>query len=562
MNWVAVLLALLMVVSMPSGADENPEGATVAGGLISGVSTALSRVDIALAKSKLNLNHLKGDFAESLSEPYFMKRHLASSENWRPVTARFGRQGIDQVFLRYGSNGKPNGIIATEVKYGSSLLQNTHDGRQIGPRWTQKRLVALGNRYLDAANAKDVTVARASRFPAPRHVITIDLPNGRTGSFWRENAQQPWKYEGQKADLAKARELAASDGRYLRAGGQGSVTVGRKLIEVKPSGANIAITVKDAGDLDRGVPRNRIKGVTVHVPARMVRHHLTKEVSAQLQKKLPHLNKAEIDGLARTFSAKHGASVLSDTSDLSLKNAIYSNSLKAGLAGGLLLGLVEAGNQLSDGEFDPLSLGRSTALGLASGGVAVAAGQLTTANLISRQAFAQSAARIGVSTSALANSAGVVSGSSAASLLIAYGGWLAGAYDLDTANRAASIGLAGTAGGTIGYLATMGLVTAYGTAGTGAAISGLSGAAASNAALAWLGGGTLGAGGGGMAAGSLVLGGLVFASAAIVTAVGLYVVHLMDEAKSRDLLDMKLKLYTSDMKLFEQYAVSMYPLKM
>lgn len=47
------------------------------------------------------------------------------------------------------------------------------------------------------------------------------------------------------------------------------------------------------------------------------------------------------------------------------------------------------------------------------------------------------------------------------------------------------------------------------TAGTGTAISTLSGAAATNATLAWLGGGTLAAGGGGVALGTAVLGGIV-----------------------------------------------------
>ena len=49
-------------------------------------------------------------------------------------------------------------------------------------------------------------------------------------------------------------------------------------------------------------------------------------------------------------------------------------------------------------------------------------------------------------------------------------------------------------------------VSAYATAGTGTAISSLSGAAAQSATLAWLGGGTLASGGGGVAAGSAVLG--------------------------------------------------------
>lgn len=51
----------------------------------------------------------------------------------------------------------------------------------------------------------------------------------------------------------------------------------------------------------------------------------------------------------------------------------------------------------------------------------------------------------------------------------------------------------------------MGIATTFGVASTGTAISALSGAAATNAALAWLGGGALAAGGGGMAAGSAFL---------------------------------------------------------
>jgi len=67
-------------------------------------------------------------------------------------------------------------------------------------------------------------------------------------------------------------------------------------------------------------------------------------------------------------------------------------------------------------------------------------------------------------------------------------------------------GLTGGAAMAFGaYNGTMLLATAS----TGTAISTLSGAAATNATLAWLGGGSLAAGGGGMAMGTMVLGGLV-----------------------------------------------------
>lgn len=63
---------------------------------------------------------------------------------------------------------------------------------------------------------------------------------------------------------------------------------------------------------------------------------------------------------------------------------------------------------------------------------------------------------------------------------------------------------------------TIALVGLFGTASTGTAIGGLSGAAAWNATLAWLGGGSLATGGGGMALGSIVLGGIAIAPALMV----------------------------------------------
>lgn len=72
--------------------------------------------------------------------------------------------------------------------------------------------------------------------------------------------------------------------------------------------------------------------------------------------------------------------------------------------------------------------------------------------------------------------------------------------------RTLAVGGGFAAVGIIGTPAVVtGAVTAFCAAGTGTAISSLSGAAASNAVLAWLGGGTLAAGGGGVAAGTVIL---------------------------------------------------------
>ena len=63
----------------------------------------------------------------------------------------------------------------------------------------------------------------------------------------------------------------------------------------------------------------------------------------------------------------------------------------------------------------------------------------------------------------------------------------------------------GVAAASLAPSAAMWVATTFGTASTGTAISALSGAAATSASLAWLGGGTLAAGGGGMAAGNAFL---------------------------------------------------------
>ncbi|WP_120337466.1 helix-turn-helix domain-containing protein [Cryobacterium soli] len=79
-------------------------------------------------------------------------------------------------------------------------------------------------------------------------------------------------------------------------------------------------------------------------------------------------------------------------------------------------------------------------------------------------------------------------------------------------------------GGAAAYAAFTGAAM-FGTASTGAAISGLYGIAATNATLAVLGGGTLAAAGGGIAAGSLLLTGIVAAPIAILAAGGLFLAH-------------------------------------
>lgn len=115
--------------------------------------------------------------------------------------------------------------------------------------------------------------------------------------------------------------------------------------------------------------------------------------------------------------------------------------------------------------------------------------------------------------------------------------------DIEAARQAASGAGAGfAAGATVASMApsaAMWVATTFGTASTGTAISTLSGAAASQATLAWLGGGALVAGGGGTAVGSALLAmagpiGWTIAGATLLTSVVLFTKKRFENREAKE----------------------------
>lgn len=110
--------------------------------------------------------------------------------------------------------------------------------------------------------------------------------------------------------------------------------------------------------------------------------------------------------------------------------------------------------------------------------------------------------------------------------------------DFDDLEKTISVGEAainttkGVSSGVSTALGAWALVSSLGTASTGTAIATLNGVVATNATLAWFGGGALTVGGGGMAAGSIVLGGLVAIPALALTGV---FSHVSANKKIRDI---------------------------
>jgi hypothetical protein len=113
--------------------------------------------------------------------------------------------------------------------------------------------------------------------------------------------------------------------------------------------------------------------------------------------------------------------------------------------------------------------------------------------------------------------------------------------DLITSYSAAKAAAAGTIVGTALAAGSWTAVSMLGTASTGVAIGGLHGAAATNAALAWLGGGSLAAGGGGMIAGKLVLVNVVFLPIAAVAGIAAHLSATDIDAKAREIEETSIK---------------------
>ncbi len=515
----------------------------------SALSVAVSRADVALCKSIIFPPHLKGNFGETVAGKFVLDRHLAASGNWRPITPRFGSQGIDQIYIKYDTLGRPRRIMVGEVKYGSAKLGMTRDGLQMSQRWIKPRLLGLSARFFSAANAADVLAQpRPAGLVSARHEIPVKLVNGRTVVFWRENGNRAWKFDGSIEDLATARKQTAATARFLAAAGQDRVSVGKRLIHVQLDGKFLNVTIKDvenivvsrdiAGARTTGQLRVKLQGAE----GNLARGVAPEQIARQIRAKYPHFSDSEARVYANQIAKGAKEIEQAFVKGPSVSQAIAINSLKAGAVGALFALSIEGVSQAWRGEFDPERLAQTGGIGFVSVGLGAAAGQGTQILLMQNRAchavLAEAASRIGLATNALGNLSGLAVGGGVASVIFAYGGYFLGWYDSGTANRFAVAGVLGSLGGAAIGAGTMAAVTAFGTAGTGAAISSLSGAAATNATLAWLGGGTAAAGGGGMAAGTVVLATGVGVVVIAVTAATMYGFHLYDQGQENKRLSL------------------------
>ena len=469
-----------------------------------------------------------GEVGETLAAQNILSAHLRNSGNWISLSPRIGRQGLDHIFIKTDRNGTPRGLMIGESKYGHSQLGVTKDGIQMGSRWTNKRLIAMGNRYIKLS-----TVTKIEKAPGigNHHEMKVVLKNGKEVCFWRQNSQDSWKFSGGEQELHEAQTRAATYGRYLKGAGEGIISYRSRVFQIQPEGDDIVITIRDASNVDKlKTIANLPKSKTLVLSNAMNQKVDPQTVAAELKKKLPHLKDDEIRVLSKNLSAQ----VKNLTTPVTKLQMVGKLATVSSIATGVAVGIDVVMQLVGEEKID---FGRTAITG---GAVFLGTMMGQALNLgLNHWQWSQNmlkalSGKLGCSATMLSSAASSAVSSVGVSLLIAYGMYFAGYLDLDTANAQA---VAGSLGGVAGTLAGVGVVsfaTAVGTASTGTAISALGGAAANSAALAWLGGGAASAGGGGVAVGACVVGGVVIVAAVITTYAVFSAYSAVVESKDRE----------------------------
>jgi hypothetical protein len=512
-------------------------------GISSAGAISISRPDMALLRASIYAPHLKGAFGESHMHTY-IARLLKEQSGVRHVPVSLGRQGIDGLYVNYGANGEPAGLIVSEAKYGASSLGMTKDGIQLGKPWTSARLLKISSQYekiVDQISNSKMSVVKMPQ-AGNIHRLQVQLPDGKAAVFWKNASEADWKFAGKQELLGEAKSQFRKMASLFDKAARGEVAYQRYLYQVKVQGNIFSAVVKNADLMDAVGSEASLKTITkISMPLFdsnlvKIRSIVESEVASQLQNKLPSMPLKDIEVSSKEFvrQAKSIQEFMSTE-----RQSFFAQSIRGGMMIGLVHAFLDVGingglNYYFNQKIDSEKIAKKAALVFLAGESGYIAGQYAAKSMIQSriigQFIAPGSSLIGTSARALAaNSAASALGGGVAVAVLSYGQFLLGYSDIGAAHRSAAIGMAGIGVGVLGACGVMNAAIFFGTASTGTAVSTLSGAAATNAALAWLGGGTLAAGGGGMAMGSIVVTGGGAAIGIAVTAIFHYTIKYFDD---------------------------------
>ena len=352
------------------------------------------------------MNVVRGDIGESVAErAFFGAPELAQSKKgaWVSVAPRFGRKGIDHVFLRVDGNGMPNHMILGESKYGSSQLGHTKgSGRQMGSRWRMARLSAVGERYMRFAESSRPLI-RAKDVPIGAKSIDIYFSKTHKVTVWEKDGR--WYTNADRATDRQLRRRATTYGKYFSSAGAGIIRT-RNFefrIQEQPTG-DYHVRISKLTDEAQIVSTR-----TAVVPKGFVARGSvdTKALMEALKRKHPRWTDRQI-----AQEAKDIKKVVSNKEFLeaakarenAIKEINHSSAASAGIAGAISFAFQlgaeawEHGADFKSYDFKEVSI--STVKGAAVAGVASYAGQRTALHMagntiFGREVSSKAAGRIG-----------------------------------------------------------------------------------------------------------------------------------------------------------------------
>lgn len=535
-------IIFLLGLAFLSASEKNAEYKirTANAAAVSSFSAMLSKTPVLLGKYHIaGTTTTLGTLGESIVETNSLTSFLSDTGNWHTLSPRLGRQGLDHIFIKQDKMGRIRGLMIGETKYHTSPLGYTKDGIQMGSGWISKRLSAMGNRYIKLS-----TVTQIEKMPFLDNIrkMSVVLNNGREVYFWQKSSQDSWKFSGSPNELAAAQKKAIAYGKYLTKAGNGEITYRSRIFQVKPAGKDIIINILDAKNIDKVQKLSVLETLEkITLKNAMAKNINPQTIAAELKKKMPHFSDKELMKIADKMTAK---ALTSRTTPSNIMCSLATSSMFTSLiASGLDISL-QAIFKNGDIDFKQTGIiGGSVFLG------AMAAHGLNWAmnsTLWGQKLLGSLSGKLGYSTSWLGSTISSTAGGFLISALVSYGMYFAGYSDLKSANVNFSAGAIGTTVGTIAGSTLFGVVAAIGTASTGTPIASLSGAAAVNATMAWLGGGSIASGGGGVFVGSIVMGGAVVFVAVATSATVYYVYSEVEESHERDRIRALLNVYKDE----------------
>ncbi len=476
----------------------------------SAVSSALSRSDLAYVRASLFQPHLNGSVGEVAANVVTFNS-LRQKGGWRIISPRNAPQGLDNMFIKFDEKMRPRDLLIGETKYGTSKLGNTKDGVQFGNKWRMVRLDKMGDRYINLSEIKDLVIGKSPTLSS-KNVMEIPLSNRRKVVFWKEG--KSWFFSGKKNEILEAQNICGKIGKYLKSTASGKISYRSRLFHVYKTDNNVLIDVYKWSNLSENLDYGKMK------PSAKMSLPLDKfNNSRNLSRSIASFVKSQHPMFSDELCHSYGRDLAKDVKSLLTKpQNFHLRTAKISAGSGLLAGGIVLISQALSSEQINMS-------------EVITVGGLTFVSVEGAQYAALGLQRFSnISAPMRPLSTGMVGGA-LASLVVPYGMYLAGYSDLQTANISAVAGLGGTAIAGVASYGMFSLISACCVSSTGTAISTLSGAAATNATLAWLGGGSVAAGGGGVALGSVVATG----GAAVIAIVATYgIIKCIEWKNERD----------------------------